>query len=290
MAVAGAVSLLEQGRTHAGNDLPIASEVVNIAFRDAAAQVAVNVLEVLRLGAVNVAGEVEVIVVLPVGDFFNRHHAGVARDIDLLEEGVHDLVDVLLTQAVFVAVLDEALGSVSLLAHVGVAELNLEGVAQQLKVAGNHRGRAQTWLKCHNDEWLQGFYQLLNGIKDYYQVTALGALPIVRTSEGKHMSAPQVRFAPAEERKDLEVEIEGVCLVAASVLNGKKQIREEVEQFLRRLGVGDVNEQDYIRALLAKHYRPGSTVPDMKAHLRHVERYRISGKRGEPSRVRQSAR
>jgi hypothetical protein len=160
-----------------------------------------------------------------------------------------------------------------LLAHVGVAELNLEGVAKQLEVARSHRGRIQTWLKGHNDEWLQGFYQLLNGIKGYYEATALGRLPIVRTAEGKHTSAAQVRFAPAEERKDLEVEVEGVCLVAASVLGGKKQIREEVEQFLRRIGVEDVNEQDYIRALLAKHYRPGSTVSDMKAHLRHIERF-----------------
>jgi hypothetical protein len=159
-----------------------------------------------------------------------------------------------------------------LLTHVGVAELNLEGVVKQLEVAGNHRGRIQTWLKGHNDEWLQGFYQVLTGIKGYYQVAALGRLPIVRTAEGKHMSAAQVRFAPAEP-KGLEVEVEGVCLVAASVLSGKKQIREEVEQFLRQIGVEDVNEEDYIRALLAKHYRHGSTVSDMKAHLRHIERF-----------------
>jgi hypothetical protein len=159
-----------------------------------------------------------------------------------------------------------------LLAQAGVPEFNLEGVIRQLEVAAPHQGRVQAWLKGHDDEWVQAFYQLLNGIKNY-QTTALGRLPIVRAADGRHLRAAEVRFAPAEERKDAAVEVEGVYLVAASVLSGKKQIREEVEQFLRRIGVEDVNEQDYIRALLAKHYRPGSTVSHMKTHLRHIERF-----------------
>ena len=81
-------------------------------FGDAAAQVAVDVLQVLRLGAVDVAREVEVEVVLRVADLGQRHHARVARDFGLAGEGVHDLVDVLRAQAVLVAVLDEALGGV----------------------------------------------------------------------------------------------------------------------------------------------------------------------------------
>ena len=59
--------------------------------------------------AVDVAREVEVEVVLRVGDLGQRHHAGVARDVDLLGEDVDDLVDVLLAQAVLGAVLHEAL-------------------------------------------------------------------------------------------------------------------------------------------------------------------------------------
>ena len=74
---------------------------------------AVDVLQVLRLGAVDVARQVEVEVVLRVGDLVDRHHAGVARiAFDLPGEGVDDAVDVLLAQAVLVAVLDEALGGV----------------------------------------------------------------------------------------------------------------------------------------------------------------------------------
>jgi len=79
---------------------------------DAAAQMAFDVLQVLRLGAVDVAREVEVEVVLRVADLRHRHHARVARDFGLAREDVHDLVDVLGAQAVLRAVLDEALGGV----------------------------------------------------------------------------------------------------------------------------------------------------------------------------------
>ena len=72
----------------------------------------VDVLKVFGLGAVDVARQVEVEVVLRVGNLGQRHHPGVARDVGLLGEGVDDAVDVLLAQAVLVAVLDEPLGGV----------------------------------------------------------------------------------------------------------------------------------------------------------------------------------
>ena len=54
-----------------------------------------DVLQVLRLGAVDVARDVEVEVVLRSLDLGQRHHARVARDLDLPGEDVDDLVDVL---------------------------------------------------------------------------------------------------------------------------------------------------------------------------------------------------
>jgi hypothetical protein len=69
----------------------------------------VDVLEVLRRGAVDIARQVEVEVVLRIGDFVERHEARIARHVGLLAEGVDDPVDILLAQAVLVAVLDEAL-------------------------------------------------------------------------------------------------------------------------------------------------------------------------------------
>ncbi|MCY1551074.1 hypothetical protein D9M68_873800 [compost metagenome] len=56
----------------------------------------VDVLEVFRLAAVDVARKVKVEVVLRIGDLSEGHHASVARTVDLPGEGVNDLVDVLL--------------------------------------------------------------------------------------------------------------------------------------------------------------------------------------------------
>jgi hypothetical protein len=58
LAVAGAVELLEQGNAQSRHDLPVIAERINVALRDTAAQTTVNVLQILRLGAVDVAREV----------------------------------------------------------------------------------------------------------------------------------------------------------------------------------------------------------------------------------------
>jgi len=112
LRVAGAVGFLEQCGAHRGDDLPVGCEGINVLVGDAAAQVGVDVLQVLRLGAVDVAREVEVVVVLRVGDLADGHEARVARDSSLPGEGVHDSVDVLLAEAVLRAVLLEALGGI----------------------------------------------------------------------------------------------------------------------------------------------------------------------------------
>ena len=72
----------------------------------------VNILQVLWLGTVDVARQVEIEVVLWVGDLVDRHHPGVARDVDLLRKRIDNPVDVLLTQPVLGTVLSEPPGGV----------------------------------------------------------------------------------------------------------------------------------------------------------------------------------
>ena len=112
--VAGRVVTSEERRAYAWHDLPVSAERLNVAARNAAAEVGVDVLEVLRLGAVDVAREVEVVVVLRVGDLADGHHAGVAGiALILAGEGIDDLVEVLLAEAVLRAVLFEALAGIN---------------------------------------------------------------------------------------------------------------------------------------------------------------------------------
>ena len=73
--IAGAIELPEQGGTQAGHDFPVSAEG---ASRSRSGMPPrrwhVDVLQIFRIGAVDVAREVEVVVVLRVGDFGDGDH------------------------------------------------------------------------------------------------------------------------------------------------------------------------------------------------------------------------
>src|SRR5947208_2047868 len=94
---------MEEGGFESGEKGPVVFEGIDVAVRDAAAQVARDVLKVLWLLAVDVAWEVEVELILL--DLREAHHAGVFGDVELPGENIDDLVDVLGAQAVLGAVL-----------------------------------------------------------------------------------------------------------------------------------------------------------------------------------------
>ena len=103
---------LEQRGTQLRHHLPVAPQGIDISLGDAAAQVAKDVLNILRLGAVDVARQVEVEVVLRVADLVEADHTRVTWHIEHARIGIDDLVDVLVAQAVFRAVFDEAFGGI----------------------------------------------------------------------------------------------------------------------------------------------------------------------------------
>src|SRR5260370_14102628 len=95
LRVAGPIGIFEQRGAYRGEDLPVALEAINVAVRYAAAQVGVNVLQVLQFTAVNVAREIGVEVVVRIDDFVQRHHARIPVNFQLPGKGIHNLVDVL---------------------------------------------------------------------------------------------------------------------------------------------------------------------------------------------------
>ena len=107
LGVAGPLRRLKQHRSHPAEDLPVAGQIINITIGNAAAQVGVNILQVLRLRAINVAREVQIEV---VGlNLRHWHQARVLGDFRLPGKGVDDLVKVLGAQPVLVAILNETL-------------------------------------------------------------------------------------------------------------------------------------------------------------------------------------
>src|SRR5664279_1954766 len=74
---------------------------------------AVDILEVFRLSVVNVARQIQAKVVLGITDLRKRDHARVLWNFSLFIESINDLVNILLPQAVFVAILQEAVARVN---------------------------------------------------------------------------------------------------------------------------------------------------------------------------------
>ncbi len=103
---------LEQQVAQAGHHFPIGGQCVQVAVGDAARHVGLQVLNVFGLCAVDVARQVEVVGVFVAGNFIQRHHAGVACNVFELVKRIHNFVNVLFAQFVFVAVFDEAFAGV----------------------------------------------------------------------------------------------------------------------------------------------------------------------------------
>ena len=106
-AIARTLTRPEQFAANRWQDVPIGFERVDIADRNAAFQMRLDILKVFGFGAVDIARNIEVEVVLR--DLRERHHARIFVDLGLLRKSIDDLMDILGTQAVLIAVLHKAL-------------------------------------------------------------------------------------------------------------------------------------------------------------------------------------
>lgn len=96
---------MEQFLPKVGVHFPLIVQAIHIALGDAAQQVSRQVLNIFLFLGVDVAGDVEVELIFL--DFGVWRQAGISGNLQLLSEYIDDLVDVLLAQPVFVAVLHE---------------------------------------------------------------------------------------------------------------------------------------------------------------------------------------
>ena len=65
----------EQSLPQRWEELPVRIQGVNVPVRDTAVQVRVKVVQVFGLAGIDIAGDVEVVVVSGARDFGHRHHA-----------------------------------------------------------------------------------------------------------------------------------------------------------------------------------------------------------------------
>ena len=82
-AVPRPVCRLEEFLSDRWKDLPIPLQSIEIPVWNAATEVRIEIMQVLRLGRVDVARDVQVVVVRLAGNLGHRNHARVARDFQL---------------------------------------------------------------------------------------------------------------------------------------------------------------------------------------------------------------
>ena len=172
---------LEERCAEIGADFPVVAEGVDVVGGDAAEEVAADVLNVLRLLGVDVAGQVEIEVVLL--DFIQGDEARVAGMFLGVGEHIDDLVEVAFAEAVFVAVPDEALrgvdhedplagGGVLLIEHedalegAGSDEVSADdslGISPEENAVGENAGTLAAALHGADDVEQEGVVALLGG-------------------------------------------------------------------------------------------------------------------------------
>ena len=72
----------------------------------------VNILQVLWLGAVDIARDVQVEIIFRIADLGQWHHPRIARDFNMAGKYVYNFMDVLGAEAVLVAIFEKALGGI----------------------------------------------------------------------------------------------------------------------------------------------------------------------------------
>ena len=100
LAISCPIRRLRQHSASSGQHIPIAFQplrIVDVTHRDAAAQMAIDVLQVFRLRRVDITRQVEVEIVPGVGYLLQRNDAGKTRVAFVLAgKDVHDAVNVAL--------------------------------------------------------------------------------------------------------------------------------------------------------------------------------------------------
>jgi hypothetical protein len=145
--------------------------------------------------------------------------------------------------------------------------------ALQPQILRTGQSAAAAWFDALPDERLQRLYLVVDAATKGQRRAALAYVPFVRVEGGGAVTPGKARFAPKGALAELDGEARAIPLVRAALLRPGRGRGPEVEHFLRRCGVQDVAEADFLRTLLAEQYAPGVNEPNQEQHLRHLRRF-----------------
>lgn len=136
------------------------------------------------------------------------------------------------------------------------------------------RKRALTWFDGLEDEAAQRFYIALDaGLKAQKRAVSIAGLKFVRLEGGGRHSPNYAVLAPPDSELDPEAEQCDLFLVKKSLVRSGRGRGKDVEQFLRRVGVKDVDEKAYLAAIIRSQYKGEGQRPNRERHLQHMRRF-----------------
>jgi len=136
------------------------------------------------------------------------------------------------------------------------------------------RDRAKAWFDALPDDRVQRVYLLVDtAVGVHKRAASLTHLPFVRLEDGTRTTPSAALLAPIDSQLDEEAASHGLALVRSALVREGRARGKEVEQFLRRVGVKEIDEGHYLKAILQANYAPGRGRPTAERHLQHMRRF-----------------
>ncbi len=150
----------------------------------------------------------------------------------------------------------------------GVKEINVSQVLRWLET------QSRDWFVDRSNEWLLSLYAYLRA--QGTELERIKKLPLVRLENGKHVCASDrsVFFPPEtrEERTEIESFLNELPILMSTLLEGDE--RNDIEAFLKNLGVRPLNPEALIREWIIPQYTQSDnskpSVEENRLHLRYL--------------------
>jgi hypothetical protein len=133
---------------------------------------------------------------------------------------------------------------------------------------------AQAWFDALPDDQVQRFYLLVDAAaRAQRRSLSLSHLQFVRLENGSRATPDNALLCPADTTVDEEAAAHGLLLVRSTLTRSGRARGKDVEQFLRKVGVKEIGERDYLAAIIRANYSHGARAPTAEGHLQHMRRF-----------------
>lgn len=134
--------------------------------------------------------------------------------------------------------------------------------------------KARIWFDALPDLQVQRFYILVEtAIIAQKRPLYFSHLSFVRVEDGTRVKPDDAFLSPADVSQDQEAAEHGLSLVRSALTRTGRARGKSVEQFLRKTGVREISERDYLAAIIRANYTEVADSPTNERHLQHMRRF-----------------